>query len=66
MLRRREPDLERPYVTPGGVITSGVGFVLAIAAVIATFFVDKEAAGYAAAVFVAFLLYFGLRGHRTT
>jgi ethanolamine permease len=60
VLRQREPNLERPYVTPGGVITSGVGLVLACAAVVATFFVDEKAAGYAAGVFVLFLLYFGL------
>ena len=48
VLRRKEPDLERPYRTPGGVFTTGVAFVLAIAAVIATFFVDEEAAGITA------------------
>jgi ethanolamine permease len=60
VLRRREPDLERPYRTPGGVFTTGVALVLAIAAVIATFFVDEKAAGITAAVFVAFMLYFFL------
>ncbi len=58
VLRRREPDLERPYRTPGGVFTTGVAFVLAVAAVIATFFVDEKAALYTAIVFVAFILYF--------
>jgi ethanolamine permease len=60
VLRRREPNLERPYRTPGGVVTTGIALVLAVAAVIATFAVDEKAAGYAAAVFVAFLLYFVL------
>ena len=58
VLRRREPDLERPYRTPGGVVTTGIGLVLAIAAVIATFAVDNKAAGIAAGVFVALLAYF--------
>ncbi|MGB3687043.1 MAG: amino acid permease, partial [Ornithinimicrobium sp.] len=58
MLRRNEPDLERGYRTPGGVVTTGVAFVLSITAVIATFFVDPFAAGITAAVFVAFLAYF--------
>ncbi len=31
----REPDLPRPYRTPGGVATTGVALVLAIAAVVA-------------------------------
>jgi ethanolamine permease len=58
VLRRTEPDLERPYRTPGGVFTTGVAFVLACAAVVATFFVDEKAAGIAAAVFFAHLAYF--------
>jgi ethanolamine permease len=58
LLRVREPNLARPYVTPGGVATTGVALVLAIAAVIATFFVDEQAAGITAGVFVAFMLYF--------
>ncbi|HEV8043745.1 MAG TPA: amino acid permease, partial [Rubrobacter sp.] len=60
VLRRREPDLERPYRTPGGVATSGVAFVLAILAVIATFIVDPRAALIMVGVYVLFLAYFGL------
>ncbi len=58
MLRRREPDLERAYRTPGGVATTGVGLLLSLVAVVATFFVDIKAAGITAAVFVAALAYF--------
>lgn len=58
VLRRREPDLERPYRTPGGTLTTGVALVLAVCAVIATFFVDVRAAGITAAIFVAALAYF--------
>jgi ethanolamine permease len=58
VLRRCEPDLERPYRTPGGTATTGVGLVLAVAAVIATFFVDEVAAGITAAIFLAHLAYF--------
>jgi ethanolamine permease len=58
VLRRREPDLPRPYRTPGGVVTTGVAFVLAVAAVIAVFFVDETAALITAAIFVAALAYF--------
>ena len=60
VLRRREPNLERPYRTPGGVITSGVACVLAVLAVIATFIVDVRAALIMLGVYVAFILYFGL------
>ncbi|SFE53035.1 ethanolamine permease [Blastococcus tunisiensis] len=58
VLRKREPDLHRPYRTPGGVATTGVALVLALAAVVATFFVDVKAAGITAAIFVAALVYF--------
>jgi len=58
MLRRREPDLERSYRTPGGVATTGLGLLLSVVAVIATFFVDIRAAGITAAVFAAALAYF--------
>ncbi|ANS79148.1 Amino acid permease [Serinicoccus hydrothermalis] len=57
-LRRREPDLERGYRTPGGVVTTGIALTLSVVAVIATFFVDRTAAGITAAVFVAFVAYF--------
>jgi ethanolamine permease len=58
VLRRREPDLPRPYRTPGGVVTTGVALVLAVAAVVATFFVDEVAAAITAAILVAFVGYF--------
>ncbi len=60
VLRRREPDLERPYRTPGGVATSGVALVLAVLAVIATFIVDVRAALITLGVYALFLAYFGL------
>ncbi|PXY20476.1 ethanolamine permease [Prauserella sp. PE36] len=58
VLRVREPDLERPYRTPGGVVTTGIALVLAVAAVIATFLVDRMAAAITAAIFVAAVGYF--------
>jgi ethanolamine permease len=58
VLRRREPDLERPYRTPGGVVTTGVALVLACAAFVAVFLVDVTAAVITLCVFVAFLAYF--------
>lgn len=58
VLRRREPDLVRPYRTPGGVVTTSVALVLAAAAVVATFFVDEKAAGITALIFLAALAYF--------
>src|SRR5215213_950389 len=64
VLRRREPDLDRPYRTPGGVATSGVALVLAVLAVIATFIVDIRAALITLGVYALFLAYFGLYSRR--
>lgn len=58
VLRRREPDLVRPYRTPGGTVTTGVALLLAASAVVATFFVDEKAAGITALIFLAALAYF--------
>ncbi|MFE7776152.1 ethanolamine permease [Streptomyces sp. NPDC057445] len=58
VLRRREPELPRPYRTPGGVVTSSVAFVLALSALVATFLVDKDAALIALAVYGVALAYF--------
>jgi ethanolamine permease len=58
VLRVREPDLARPYRTPGGTVTTGIALVLAVIAVVATFFVDKLAAAITAALFLAALAYF--------
>jgi ethanolamine permease len=58
VLRRREPDLPRPYRTPGGTATTGVALVLAAAAVLATFLVDVTAALWTLAAYAAFLAYF--------
>jgi ethanolamine permease len=58
VLRVRQPRLDRPYRTPGGVVTTGIALVLAVAAVVATFFVDKVAAAITAGIFVLALAYF--------
>jgi ethanolamine permease len=58
VLRIREPELERPYRTPGGVVTTGIAAVLAVAALVATFFVDEQAAGITAGILVVALAYF--------
>ncbi|MGW0899231.1 amino acid permease, partial [Streptomyces goshikiensis] len=60
VLRKREPGLERPYRTPGGIATSSVAFVLALSALVATFLVDKDAAFIALAVYAVALAYFAL------
>jgi ethanolamine permease len=58
VLRVREPEMPRPYRTPGGIVTTSIALVLAVAAVVATFAVDPIAAGITAVVFVVALAYF--------
>ncbi|MDJ0345277.1 ethanolamine permease [Streptomyces sp. H10-C2] len=58
VLRRREPGLVRPYRTPGGTVTSSIAFLLAVAAVVATFLVDVQAALTALAVYAVAIGYF--------
>ncbi|GAA3703748.1 ethanolamine permease [Microlunatus aurantiacus] len=60
VLRRREPDMPRPYRTPGGVATTGFALVIAALAVVATFLVDSLAALLCLLAFAGFLAYFGL------
>ncbi|MFG3256565.1 ethanolamine permease [Streptomyces sp. NPDC048172] len=60
VLRKREPHLPRPYRTPGGVVTSSIAFVLACAALVATFLVDKQAAFIALCVYAVAVAYFAL------
>ncbi|MET9324507.1 ethanolamine permease [Streptomyces sp. NPDC003038] len=60
VLRRREPGLERPYRTPGGILTSSAALVLALSALVATFLVDRDAAFIALAVYAVALAYFAL------
>ncbi|MSR15990.1 MAG: ethanolamine permease [Gammaproteobacteria bacterium] len=57
-LRIREPQLERPYRTPGGVVTSGIALVLALAAMVAGFLVDTTVVLYAMAFYAAMIAYF--------
>jgi ethanolamine permease len=51
VLRFREPDLDRPYRTPGGIVTTGIALVLACVAVVA---------GFTAGVFALAIAYFAL------
>jgi ethanolamine permease len=60
VLRVREPGMNRPYRTPGGIVTTGFALVVAIIALIATFLVNPIAAGLCLLVFAAFMAYFAL------
>lgn len=60
VLRIREPEMPRPYRTPGGIATTGFALAIAVLAVIATFIVDRTAAFWTLGSFGAFMAYFGL------
>ena len=60
VLRLKEPDLERPYRTPGGIYTSGIAFALAIIAFISTFLVNVATAAWSALFYFVLIAYFGL------
>ena len=59
ILRFKEPDLERPYRTPGGVVTTGIALVLAVVALVAGFLVDTRVLVITAIVYAIALAYFG-------
>ncbi|MCU1700067.1 MAG: ethanolamine:proton symporter, family [Mycobacterium sp.] len=63
-LRVREPDMPRPYRTPGGIATTSFALVVAALSVVATFVVDSTAAFWCLVVFAAFMAYFGLYSRR--
>jgi ethanolamine permease len=60
LLRLREPELERPYRTPGGVLTTGIAFVLSLVAFASTFVVSQEAALWSAVFYGLLVAYFVL------
>ncbi len=60
VLRLRAPEMERPYRTPGGIVTTSFALVVAALSVIATFVVDSTAATWCLVVFAAFMAYFAI------
>ncbi|VXB53085.1 ethanolamine permease [Nocardioides sp. AX2bis] len=59
VLRFKEPDLERPYRTPGGIVTTGIALVLSLVAVVACYVVEPKVIQVTAGVFVVAIAYFG-------
>jgi ethanolamine permease len=60
VLRFREPDLARPYRTPGGIVTTGIALVLAVVATVAGFLVEPRVIIVTAIVFALAVAYFAL------
>ncbi|MGY8983533.1 MAG: ethanolamine permease [Sphingomonadales bacterium] len=57
-LRVSEPDMERPYLTPGGIFTSSTALVLAIIALISGYLVEPSVIIYAAIFYILMMSYF--------
>jgi ethanolamine permease len=58
LLRVKNPDMPRPYKTPGGVITSGIAFVLSLVALTGVYAFDPRAFNYTIILYVIGALYF--------
>lgn len=60
VLRIRQPEMERPYKTPGGVFTSGISLVLSIIAMTGVYAFDPKAFFMTMGLFVIGGAYYGL------
>ncbi|MFD1383447.1 ethanolamine permease [Rhodanobacter aciditrophus] len=60
LLRVKQPDMERPYKTPGGVVTSSIALVLSLVALTGVYAYDPRAFMYTLALFVIGAAYFFL------
>jgi ethanolamine permease len=58
ILRKKEPDLARPYLTPGGTLTTGIALVLSLIAFASTFVVSLEAALWSGIFYAVLVAYF--------
>jgi ethanolamine permease len=58
ILRVKEPEMERPYRTPGGVLTTAIALILALIAFVSTFLVNLEAAIWSAVFYAVMVAYF--------
>ena len=62
LLRIKQPNLNRPYKTPGGIVTSGISFVLSLLALTGVYAYDVRAFYFTLALFAVGMLYYVLIG----
>ena len=62
LLRIKQPNLNRPYKTPGGVVTSGISFVLSLIALTGVYAYDVRAFYFTFVLFVIGMAYYALVG----
>ncbi|PHR74340.1 MAG: ethanolamine permease [Arcobacter sp.] len=60
LLRIKQPDMNRPYKTPGGVFTSGISLVLSLVALTGVYAYDPKAFFYTLVLYVIGALYYFL------
>ena len=58
MLRVKQPDLPRPYKTPGGVVTSSIALVLSLIALTGVYAFDPRAFLYTMMLFIVGAVYY--------
>ena len=58
LLRRLQPDLHRPYKTPGGVLTSGTALILSLIALTGVYAYDPRAFWYTLLLFLVIGSYY--------
>lgn len=63
LLRIKQPNLHRPYKTPGGVITSGISLVLSLIALTGVYAYDVKAFLATLALFVVGVVYYFIFSH---
>lgn len=65
LLRRNQPEMTRPYKTPGGTVTSGIALTLSLVALTGVYAFDPRAFWYTALLFaVGAAYYFGYSKNR--
>ena len=62
LLRIKQPNLNRPYKTPGGMVTSGTSFVLSLLALTGVYAYDVRAFYFTLELFAVGMLYYVLTG----
>lgn len=58
LLRIKQPALNRPYKTPGGIVTSGISFVLSLVALTGVYAYDVRAFLFTLVLFIVGMAYY--------
>ena len=60
ILRIKEPEMDRPFRTPGGIVTTSIALVLSVGAFISTFVVNLDAALWSGIFYAVLVAYFAI------